>query len=350
VYAVQLTGPGQWSLIETDRPVPREDELLIRVHRVGICGTDIEMLKGTMPYFRLGWTKYPVVLGHEWSGTVADTGSAVEKFERGDRVTGDVTIGCGTCEPCMNGSYNLCVIKQEVGLCRGKDGAFAQYLTMPARHCYSLPEDVSLDAGALVEPAATVVKAIRKAGMEPGALALITGDGPIGLLAAQAALAYGAGWVVLAGTEPTKLELGKKLGVHRTVDVTRENLHEVVMDETRARGVDLALEASGNGQALNACMDCARQGGTVSVVGLYEEPIEKLDMGLAVARDLSLICSIASPNTFTQTLRMMATGKIQVEPLVTHVLSLEEAGRAFEIQQTAPTERIKIHLEPPFDE
>ena len=346
MYAIQLTGPDQWHLVETDRPVPSEDELLIRVYRVGICGTDVEMLKGTMPYFRLGWTRYPVVLGHEWSGTVVGIGTAVEGFEKDDRVTGDVSIGCGHCEPCMNGFYNLCVIKQEVGLCGGKDGAFAQYLTMPARHCYRLPEGVSLDAGALVEPAATVVKAIRKAGLEPGALALITGDGPIGLLAAQAALAYGAGWVVLAGTEPTKLEIGKQLGVHRTVDVTRENLHEIVMDETRGRGVDLALEASGNGQALNACMDCARQGGTISVVGLYEEPIEKLDMGLAVARDLNLICSIASPNSFAQTLRLMARGKIQGELLVTHVLPLEEAGRAFEIQQTAPTERIKIHLEP----
>ena len=187
-------------------------------------------------------------------------------------VTGDVSIGCGHCEPCLNGSYNLCVTKQEVGLCRGKDGAFAQYLTMPARHCYRLPEGVSLEAGALVEPAATVVKAIRKAGLEPGALALITGDGPIGLLAAQAALASGAGWVVLAGTEPTKLEIGKQLGVHRTVDVTRENLHEIVMDETRGRGVDLALEGSGNGQALNACLDGARQGGRSRSSGSTRSP------------------------------------------------------------------------------
>lgn len=350
MYALQLTGPDQWQLIEMDRPVPRENELLIRVHRVGICGTDIEMLKGTMPYFRLGWTRYPVILGHEWSGTVVEMGSAVENFEMGDRVTGDVSIGCGDCEPCMRGFYNLCDVKQEVGLCRGKDGAFAQYLTMPARHCYTLPEGVSLDAGVLVEPAATVVKAIRKAGLEPGATALVTGDGPIGLLAVQAALADGAGWVALAGTESKKLSLGANLGAHLKVDVTRQDLRETILDQTRGRGVDFAIEASGNGVALASCMDCVRQGGTVSVVGLYEQPVEKLDMGLAVARDLNLICSIASPNTFVQTLRLMALGKIEVEPLVTHVLPLEESGRAFEIQQTAPEDRIKIHLEPPRDD
>lgn len=350
MFAVQLTGPGQYRLVETERPAVAEDELLIRVRRVGICGTDIEMLDGTMPYFRLGWTQYPVVLGHEWSGTVAETGSAVEGFAAGDRITGDVSIGCGRCEACLKGYYNLCDIKQEVGLCRGKDGAFAQYLAMPARHCYILPEEVSLDQGALVEPAATVVKAIRKAGMEPGATVLVTGDGPIGLLAMQAALAYGAGWVALAGTQAAKLGLAEKLGADATVNVLEEDTVEAVMDRTRGRGVDLAIEASGNGEALNQCMGCVRQGGTVSVVGIYETPIERLDMGLAVVRDLSLVCSVASPNTFRQTLRLMAAGKLVVEPLVTHVLPLEEAGQAFHIQRQAPQERIKIHLEPPADE
>ena len=347
MFALRLSGPQACEFVETERPRPADDEVLIRVHRVGICGTDVEMLRGTMPYFRLGWTQYPVILGHEWSGTIVEAGTAVDRFTAGDRVTGDVSIGCGRCEPCMRGLYNLCEVKQEVGLCRGKDGAFAQYLTMPARHCYALPEGVSLDAGALVEPAATVVKAIRKAGMEPGVTALITGDGPIGLLAVQAALAHGAGWVVLAGTEPSKLKLGRELGAHVVVDVRKEDLKEVVMDNTANRGVDLAVEASGNGQALSSCMDCTRMGGTVSVVGIYEEPIAQLDMGMAVVRDLNLICSVASPNSFEQTLRLMALGKIDGEPLVTHVLPLAEAGKAFEIQQTAVEERIKIHLEPP---
>jgi threonine dehydrogenase-like Zn-dependent dehydrogenase len=100
------------------------------------------MLRGTMPYFKLGWARYPVILGHEWSGTVVEAGRAVDTFAAGDAVTGDVTIGCGRCTNCMRGWYNLCVTKQEVGLCRGKDGAFAQYLTMPARHTYKLPAGV----------------------------------------------------------------------------------------------------------------------------------------------------------------------------------------------------------------
>lgn len=349
MYAYQLTGPEKGQLVELDRPKPKEDELLIRTHVVGICGTDVEMLRGTMPYFRLGWAQYPVILGHEWSGTVVETGSAVEDFVVGDSVTGDVSIGCGKCVNCMRGYYNVCTVKQEVGLCRNKDGAFAQFLTMPARHCYQLPPEVDLDDGALVEPAATVVKAIRKAHFEPGSTVLVTGDGPIGLLAMQAALAYGAGWVVLTGASETKLALGRQLGAHATVNICQDSVVEFVMDHTRGIGADYAIEASGIPGAVNDCLAATRQGGTISVVGIYEKPLEKLDLGMAVVRDLTLCCSVASPNAFEQTLRLMADGRLNVKPLVTHHVPLAEAPRAFELQQ-ASTEKIKIHLTPPEEE
>lgn len=347
MYTFQLTGPNQGRYIEVDRPKPKADELLIRVHRVGLCGTDVEMLRGTMPYFKLGWARYPVILGHEWSGTVVETGSAADCFQVGDTVTGDVSIGCGRCVNCMRGLYNLCVTKQEVGLCRGKDGAFAQCLTMPARHCYRLPAGVDLDAGALVEPAATVIKAIRKVGFDPGATVLVTGDGPIGLLALQAAVAYGAGWVALSSTSPSKLALAQKLGAHAVVNAAEQDVVGFAMDHTGGLGVDYSIEASGCNSALEHCLQATRQGGTISVVGIYERPIEKLDMGMAVVRDLTICCSVASPNAFEQTLRLMAAGKIQTKPLVTHVLDLAEAPKAFELQQTQPEQRIKIHLCPP---
>ena len=350
MYAYQLIGPHRGQLIELDRPVPQLDELLIRVHRVGICGTDVEMLRGTMPYFKLGWTAYPVILGHEWSGTVVEVGRAVSAFVVGDRVTGDVSLGCGQCVNCMRGLYNLCVTKQEVGLCRGKEGAFAQYLTMPARHCYRLPEAVDLSAAALVEPTATVVKAIRKAGFEPGATVLVTGDGPIGLLALQAAAAHGAGVVVVSGADTVKLALAKKLGAHAVVDVRETDVVSFVQDYTRGLGVDYAVEASGHPDALQDCLQATRQGGTIAVVGIYEQPVEKLDLGIAVVRDLTLCCSVASPNAFEPTLRLMAAGKIQVQPLVTQVLPLADAAKALEIQQTQTDRRIKIHLQPPEDE
>ncbi|MCL5995735.1 MAG: alcohol dehydrogenase catalytic domain-containing protein [Chloroflexi bacterium] len=350
MYALELTGPNQYRYFELDRPSPRVDELLIRVHRVGICGTDVEMLRGSMPYFKLGWTQYPVILGHEWSGTVVEAGSAVSQFQVGDQVTGDVTIGCGSCVNCMRGLYNLCLVKQEVGLCRGKQGAFAQYMTMPARHCYRLPERVSLDDGALVEPAATVVRAVRKVGITPGASVYVAGDGPIGLLAMQAVRAHGAGWVVIGGTSAAKLELARTLGAHAVVDVATTDPYQFIMDSTRGLGVDFAVEASGYRPALQQCLDVTRQGGRVSIIGIYDRPIDGLDMGVAVIKDLDLCCSVASPNTFEPTLRLMADGRIRVSPLVTQVFELADAGKAFELQQTGGDRRIKIQLRPPDQE
>jgi L-iditol 2-dehydrogenase len=195
-----------------------------------------------------------------------------------------------------------------------------------------------------------VVKAIRKAGFEPGATILVTGDGPIGLLALQAAVAYGAGWVALSGTSPAKLALARQFGASTVLDVREQNPVECVMDLTHGLGVDYSIEASGHNQALEHCLRATRQGGTISVVGIYEEPIEKLDMGLAVVRDLTISCSVASPNAFEQTLRLMASGKIKAKPMVTHVLDLAEATKAFEIQQTQADQRIKIQLCPPSGE
>lgn len=346
MYALQLTGPNKYEYLEMDRPIPNEFEVLIKVHRVGICGTDIEMLHGTMPYFEMGWTSYPVILGHEWSGTIVEVGSAVSTLVPGDRITGDVSIGCGQCQSCMEGLYSLCDQRQEVGLSRGKQGGFAQYMTMPAKHCYKLPENVSLDDGSLVEPTATVVRAIRKAHLHVGSSVYIAGDGPIGLLALQAAQAMGASQVFLGGTDPEKLAMAKKLGATHTINVLTENVREKVMDLTQGRGSPLSVEASGAGAALNQCIEVTRMGGKVSVIGVYDKPIEKMNMGLVVVKDLDLCCSVASPNAFRHTLDMMNVGKIKVAPLVSDVFDLADAGSAFEKQQSNCAGRIKIQLKP----
>jgi threonine dehydrogenase-like Zn-dependent dehydrogenase len=313
---------------------------------VGVCGTDVEMYHGTMAYFKMGWTKYPITLGHEWSGIVMDRGSDVTALSVGDRVTGDVTIGCMQCENCLRGLYNLCLGKIEVGLCRGKDGAYADYLTMPARHTFRIPDSVSFEEAAFAEPAATVVKAIRKARLEPGAICVIQGDGPIGLLGLQAADACGAGMIILAGTFDEKLELGRQLGADVTVNVRSENLDQIVNDATNGVGADFVMEASGNPDAFKQAGEITRMGGTVSVVGLYEHPIPDYDMGTVVVRDVDLISSVASPNSFNQTLRLMAKGKIKAKPLISHEFPLADTTAAFDVQINRPAERSKILLAP----
>lgn len=344
--AARLTQPQTITYMDVPEPACGPDEVVIEVKRVGICGTDVEMYHGTMAYFKMGWTQYPITLGHEWSGVVVDRGREVSSPSIGDRVTGDVTIGCHRCDNCMRGLYNLCFEKAEVGLCRGKDGAFAEYLTMPARHAYRLPDGLTFEEAAFVEPAATVVKAIRKAQFEPGAICVILGDGPIGLLALQAADACGAGKVIVTGTVDEKLQLAGKLGADLLVNVKKQDLHRIIMEATDGVGADFVMEASGNVHAVQQAVDIARMGGTISVVGLHETPVPQLDMGNIVVRDLNLITSVASPNAFKQTIRLMEKRKIDVRPLISHEFPLSEASRALETQETKPRERTKIQLFP----
>lgn len=327
-------------------PTPADNEVLVEVQRTGICGTDVEMYHGTMAYFKMGWTQYPITLGHEWSGTVVDRGRDVTSLSVGDRVTGDVTIGCGWCENCKRGLYNLCLSKIEVGLCRGKDGAYAEYLTMPARHTYRVPDGVSFAEAAFTEPAATVVKAIRKARLEPGAVCVIIGDGPIGLLGLQAADACGAGLTVLTGTFDAKLAVGTQLGADIVINVTKQDLAETISELTNGVGADFVMEASGNVEAFKQAVKITRMGGTVSVVGLYETPIPDFDMGDAVVRDIDLITSVASPNSFHETLRLMQRGRIRTTPLISHEFALAQARDAFDVQINRQAERCKILLAP----
>lgn len=344
--AARLTGPKRIEYLDVPQPACAEDEVLIQVKCVGVCGTDVEMYNGTMAYFKMGWTRYPITLGHEWSGVIVERGRAVTDLAVGDRVTGDVTIGCGRCDNCMRGLYNICLSKIEVGLCRGKDGAYAEYLTMPARHVYRIPEAVGFEEAALTEPAATVVKAIRKAQFEPGAICVIQGDGPIGLLAVQAANACGAGLVILSGTIDQKLAVGRQTGADITVNVTHQDLATVVAQATDGVGADFVMEASGNPEAFKQAAQITRMGGTISVVGLYETPIHDCDMGDIVVRDLNLITSVASQNSFKQTLRLMSKGKIDARPLISHRFPLAEAEKAFDVQIHHPAQRCKILLLP----
>ncbi|MBI3830958.1 MAG: alcohol dehydrogenase catalytic domain-containing protein [Planctomycetes bacterium] len=344
--AARLTSKRSIEFTEVPTPEPAPGEVLIRVKAAGVCYTDVEMFNGTQPYFAMGLAHYPLILGHEWSGEIAALGVGVNAFKPGERVTGDVSLGCTRCRFCLAGQYNLCVVKQEVGLCRGKDGAFAEFLTMPARHVYRLPDDLSYEEGAGVEPAATCVKGIHKTGLNAGDAVLVAGDGTIGLLGIQAAKAAGAGLVIATGTDEKKLALALELGADVAVDVRKQMPAEAARAATSGFGVDLALECSGRIPALRDCIESVRMGGRLCVIGVYEKSYPDFPATDLVVRDISFVGSVASPNAFPQTLRFMRQGRIRLAPLVTHTLPLAEVARAFEIMENPASGRIKILLKP----
>lgn len=326
--AVRIHGPQDIRVDQVEDPTYGPQEVLIDIHGAAICKTDMEIFAGTFPHLRTGLLQLPRIPGHEWSGTVVEVGSQVDKFKPGDRVTGDTAIGCGHCSYCLAGHYNLCPNRQTVGILR-KEGAFAEKLVMPQRHVYLLPEEVSLDQAMLTEPAAVAIHAVRRLEPQVGQRCVVFGDGALGLLCLQVVRNAGATDLVMIGSHPHKLSIARDLGASYVIDHKRENFREQVRKWSGGEGPDLIVEASGNPTAIQDAVSLARPGGKIvdiSFTGVEQIP---LDMDMLVAREISIIGSIANPNAFPAALRLMAEGRLKVDPLISHRFDLDQAPAAF---------------------
>ena len=212
----------EYSAVAT--PEPKDNEVLAQIAYAGFCATDIELLTGDMIHIKNGFTKYPIIPGHEWSGTIVAVGRDVRDLKVGDRITSDVSLGCGECDECRKGHYNLCPNREVVGSYRNRQGVFAEYVAVPQRHVYKIPENVSMEEAALAEPAATAMYAVSKAKIPAGAEVLVIGDGPIGQLAAQLANIAGASKVIMAGSWDEKLAIARSCGIQETINYHKEDV------------------------------------------------------------------------------------------------------------------------------
>jgi L-iditol 2-dehydrogenase len=326
--AARLFDTRDMRVVDVDRPHAGRGEVVVRIACTGICGTDIEIYTGRMPFIKLGWIPLPQTLGHEWAGVIDEVGEDVAEFAPGDRVTGDVTISCRVCDYCKQGRYNICPRRRSVGIIR-KDGAFAEYLVMPIHHVYRLPETLSLEEAALTEPTSCAVHGVRRMGVEPGDRVVVVGDGTIGLLALQAARAAGAAKVVMIGSHDSKLAIARELGAHATVNRHRDDVRQAPLDllGDKADGV---VEASGNASAFEPALRLLRPGGRMLIISLYHEPVPPFDMAFVTANEIVVSGTLAGPNVFPGQLRLMAEGVIRAAPLITHRLSLEQVPTAFQ--------------------
>ena len=319
------TGPGGMGIQDMPEPVLIPGHAIIAVEACGICGTDLHIQAGEYP------VSPPVVLGHEFSGTVVGVAPDVVSVHVGQRVTSLVYFTvCGVCQFCQTGQWNLCKQRKSIG--SGVNGAFARYVLVPARNVRSLPENVDYIAGAVTEPLACCAHGVlEKATTHPGDFAFVAGPGAIGLLTAQILISAGV-TVILAGTQADadRLGLARTLGVQHTLQVETEPITDIVQELTHGKGVDLVFECSGAAAAARMGIEVAKRGGQFIQLGLYGKPVE-ISWDLAIMKEVDIRNSFASTwISWDYALKLLESGKVQTSPLVSGVWPIHQWETAFE--------------------
>lgn len=324
-------GPGLVELRQVPTPAPGPGEVLIRVRAAAICGTDLHIFHDTHPY----WP--PMILGHEFAGEVAAVGEGATGWAVGDRVVSETSTGsCGVCTLCRNGERQICASKRAPGI--GRDGAFADYLVMPAGLLHRVPSGLSLEEAALAEPTAVSVHAVvERAGVRPGDRVVVLGPGPIGLLCLQVARAAGAGLVVVSGTARSarvRLPLARALGADHTVNVAEEDLAARVAALTDGAGADVVIETSGAPEAIALMPKLARRLGRLCEVGVVGRPTVPFPWDEAMQKGLTVTFSFSSRHTsWVTALRLLERGQVRTAPLLTGEVPLERWQEGFEAQE-----------------
>jgi len=324
---------------DVDVPIPKDDELLVKVMAAGICGTDIHLMKDEYACCP------PVILGHEYTGIVEKTGKKVTGFKKGDQIISlTAAVTCGTCHYCRQGLLMLCNERRSIG--SGVNGAMAEYMVIPAELAFKLPDNVSgNDIMAIAEPLACVVRAvIEKSYLKAGDVVLVSGPGTIGQFAIMVAKMQGA-YVIVSGTpeDEKRLQMAKEMGADATatdIDELKRIVNQVTVD-----GVDVAYECAGVLGSMNTCIEMLKKKGNLSQVGLFGKPIP-VDMDKILYKELELTVSYATERTSWEILLQLAgQGKLdKVDRLISKRLPLQEWEKAFDIFLNK--EGYKIYLIP----
>ena len=340
--ALLLSRYKKLELADLPVPSPGPEEILVRVAACGICGSDVHGYDGSS-----GRRIPPLVMGHEAAGRVAGTGSNVTGFRAGDRVTFDSTVYCGDCANCRRGEMNLCDRRQVLGVSCGdyrRNGAFAEFVLVPARIVHRLPDNLSFHEAALLEAVAVALHAVSLVPIQPGSTALVVGAGTIGLLVQQALAVAGCARVFVTDLDPTRLKLSQSLGATATLSAG-PNLASEIGNLTSGGGVDIAVEAVGNTPAVATAINSVRKGGSVVLVGNVT-PEVTIPLQAVVSRQIRLQGSCASSGEYPRAIELMSSGKINVKPLITAVAPLDEGPRWFERLYAGEPNLMKVVLTP----
>jgi L-iditol 2-dehydrogenase len=341
--ALVLRQYGVLSVDEVPRPVPAPDEVLVRVRACGICGSDVHGMDGST-----GRRIPPLIMGHEGAGEIAEVGAAVSRWKPGDRVTFDSTLYCGRCWHCLRGEMNLCEERRVLGVSCAefrRDGAFAEFVAVPERVLYRLPDGLAFGKAAMVEAVSVAVHAAGRAPLSADSCAAVLGTGMIGLLLVQVLRAAGVRTVIAIDLDGDRLNLALKLGATAAVASGTGDPAGEVRRRSGGRGADIVYEVVGLPATVEAAIGCARKGGTVVLVGNAAPRVE-LPLQSVVSRQITLLGSCASSGEYPESLDLIANGRVNVTEFISAEAPLEEGPRWFGRLHSREKGLMKVLLTP----
>ncbi len=341
--AMLLSEYKKLSITEMPAPAPGPGELLVRVHSCGVCGSDIHGYDGSS-----GRRIPPLVMGHEAAGVVERVGQGVDRFAPGERVTFDSMVTCGVCRFCRQGLSNLCDNRRVLGVSCGdyrQHGAFAEFVVVPQIIAYKLPDELRFEHAAMIEPVSVAMHAVNITPIRLGDTAVVVGTGMIGLLVVQAARLAGCGQIIAVDLDEGKLKLARELGADvalnpKTVDVPAE-----VARRTDGAGADVSFEVVGATPTVAAALASVRKGGAVTLVGNLAPTVE-LGLQSVVTREITLRGSCGICGEYPQTIAMLASGRIRVDPLISRIAPLDEGPELFGRLYSGEPGLMKVILQP----
>lgn len=331
-------GNGEFETRDMPEHPLAPNEVLIRVAACGVCGTDVHIYHGDKGSATV---TPPVVLGHEFAGTIAAVGTAVKKLHVGDPVAVDPNCYCGECQYCRNGKKQLCTSLHAIGV--NRDGGFAEYCYAPESQCFLLAPGLPLEYGAMAEPLACCLHGIDRAQIRTGDTVLVIGGGAIGLLMVQLAKLAGAAQVLLSEPVAMRREIGVQLGADAAIDPIHEELNERIRSLTGADGVDVVIECVGNTIATAQAFSAAKRGTTILLFSVPKVgTTHPLSLEDVYQKELTIVGSIINPDTHQRAVDMINHGRIQLAPIITHRFPIERLKEAILMQMSSESLKVLV--------
>lgn len=333
-----MTAPHKIEFREVEIPKINDDQILVKVMRIGVCGSDIHVWHGTHPF-----TSYPVTQGHEVACQVVELGKDVSGFYVGQKVTVQPQVTCGKCYPCRHGKYNLCEELKVMGF--QTTGLASEYFAAPASMTTPLPDEMSYDEGAMIEPLAVAVHAVRKAGEVSGKDVAVIGAGPIGNLVAQVAKGLGARNVMITGHGGKRAETARECGIDFVVDTGEKDFGEALVECLGPDKADIIYDCAGNDKSVGDAIKYARKGSTIILVAVFAK-MANVDLAVLNDHELDLNTTMMyRDEDYLTAIELVAAGKVKLAPLVTNHFAFKDYEKAYKYIDENRKELMKVIID-----